>query len=100
MLVLSVYLLLVVGGWSLFWLLCDFLWEYWLFVVVLVVLLLFGWFWSVNLFSDGVVELLFYLLLVNLLELGLLIVLFVFYCWSDVSLVLFVDGNVSVCLGC
>lgn len=62
-------------------------------------LLLLGWFWSANLLSDGAAEPLPYLPLANPLELGLLIVLFALYRWSDASLASLVDGNASARLG-
>ncbi|HFH3757988.1 TPA: DUF2339 domain-containing protein, partial [Pseudomonas aeruginosa] len=98
-LVPSAYLLLVAGGRSLPWPLRDFPREYRLLAAAPVALLLLGWFWSANLLSDGAAEPLPYLPLANPLELGLLIVLFALYRWSDASLASLVDGNASARLG-
>ncbi|MFO5982037.1 DUF2339 domain-containing protein, partial [Pseudomonas aeruginosa] len=73
--------------------------EYRLLAAAPVALLLLGWFWSANLLSDGAAEPLPYLPLANPLELGLLIVLFALYRWSDASLASLVDGNASARLG-
>ncbi|MFP3631892.1 DUF2339 domain-containing protein, partial [Burkholderia sp. SIMBA_045] len=56
--------------------------EYRLYAALPLAVLMLGWFWLANIFSDGRAEPLPYLPLLNPLELGLLFALFGVYVWS------------------
>jgi len=60
--------------------------EYRLYAALPLALLMLGWFWLANTFSDGRAEPLPYLPLLNPLELGLLFALFGVYVWSRSAL--------------
>lgn len=66
-----------------------------------VAIVMLAWFWMVNFFSDGSAEPLPYLPLLNPLELGMLLLLFILYRWlSSAALAELVKGQVrQLCLG-
>lgn len=81
-LVPSAYLVLVGSRPLLPWPVAGFPREYRSIAAAPVALALLGWFWLVNLFSDGAAQPLPYLPLLNPLELGMLIVLAAIFRWS------------------
>ncbi|WP_343578300.1 DUF2339 domain-containing protein [Pseudomonas sp.] len=85
-LVPSCYLILMGGVRRLPWPVAAFEREYRAIVAVPVAVALLGWFWLVNLFSDGSAEPLPYLPLLNPLELGMLIVLAAVFQWTRLGL--------------
>ncbi|AGI26457.1 hypothetical protein H681_22950 [Pseudomonas sp. ATCC 13867] len=85
-LVPSLYLILMGGVARLPWPVAAFEREYRAIAAVPVAVALLGWFWLVNLFSDGSAEPLPYLPLLNPLELGMLIVLVAVLQWTRLGL--------------
>lgn len=81
-LVPSAYLVLVGTRPRLLWPVAAFPREYRSIAAAPVAVVLLGWFWLVNLFSDGAAQPLPYLPLLNPLELGMLIVLAAIFRWS------------------
>ncbi|WP_371364108.1 DUF2339 domain-containing protein [Pseudomonas sp. QL9] len=81
-LVPSAYLVLVGTRPNLPWPVAAFPREYRSIAAAPVAVVLLGWFWLVNLFSDGTAQPLPYLPLLNPLELGMLIVLAAIFRWS------------------
>ncbi|MDH1008720.1 DUF2339 domain-containing protein [Pseudomonas nicosulfuronedens] len=85
-LVPSLFLILMGGMARLPWPVAAFEREYRAIAAVPVALALLGWFWLVNLFSNGAADPLPYLPLVNPLELGMLIVLAAIFQWTRLGL--------------
>lgn len=85
-LVPSLYLILMGGVPRLPWPVAAYAREYRAIAAVPVAAVLLGWFWLVNLFSDGSAEPLPYLPLLNPLELGMLIVLAAIFQWTRLGL--------------
>lgn len=85
-LVPSLYLILMGGFPRLPWPVAAYEREYRAIAAVPVAVALLGWFWLVNLFSDGSAEPLPYLPLFNPLELGMLIVLAAVFQWTRLGL--------------
>lgn len=85
-LVPSVFLILMGGVARLPWPVAAFEREYRAIAAAPVALALLGWFWLVNLFSNGAADPLPYLPLVNPLELGMLIVLAAIFQWTRLGL--------------
>lgn len=81
-LVPSLYLILMGAARRLPWPVAAFEREYRAIAAVPVAVALLGWFWLVNLFSDGAADPLPYLPLINPLELGMLIVLAAIFQWT------------------
>ena len=81
-LVPSLYLILMGARRTLPWPVAAFPREYRALAAAPVALALLGWFWLVNLVSDGAAQPLPYLPLLNPLELGMLIVLAAIFLWS------------------
>lgn len=85
-LVPSLFLILMGGVARLPWPVAAFEREYRAIAAAPVALALLGWFWLVNLFSNGAADPLPYLPLVNPLELGMLIVLAAIFQWTRLGL--------------
>ncbi|MFS2127031.1 DUF2339 domain-containing protein, partial [Pseudomonas sp. Pseusp97] len=85
-LVPSLFLILMGGMRRLPWPVAAFEREYRAIAAAPVALALLGWFWLVNLFSNGAADPLPYLPLVNPLELGMLIVLAAVFQWTRLGL--------------
>ncbi|TLP74783.1 DUF2339 domain-containing protein [Pseudomonas nitroreducens] len=85
-LVPSLFLILMGGVARLPWPVAAFEREYRAITAAPVALALLGWFWLVNLFSNGAADPLPYLPLVNPLELGMLIVLAAIFQWTRLGL--------------
>ncbi|MBD9501654.1 DUF2339 domain-containing protein [Pseudomonas sp. PDM17] len=85
-LVPSLFLILMGGVARLPWPVAAFEREYRAIAAAPVALALLGWFWLVNLFSNGAADPLPYLPLVNPLELGMLIVLAAVFQWTRLGL--------------
>ncbi|QJP07294.1 DUF2339 domain-containing protein [Pseudomonas multiresinivorans] len=82
----SLFLILMGGVARLPWLVAAFEREYRAIAAAPVALALLGWFWLVNLFSNGAADPLPYLPLLNPLELGMLIVLAAIFQWTRLGL--------------
>lgn len=80
------YLVLMSLRRSLPWPVAAYPLEYRSYAALPLAVFLLGWFWLVNLFSDGSAEPLRYLPLINPLELGMLFVLFALYRWAAAGL--------------
>ena len=78
----SLYLVLMAAPRNWPWPVSDYSREYRLYAAAPLALLMLGWFWLANTFSDGMAEPLPYVPLINPLELGLLFALFGVYVWS------------------
>lgn len=78
----SLYLVLMATPRSLPWPVAAYAREYRVYAALPLALLMLGWFWLANLFSDGSAEPLPYLPLLNPLELGLLFAVFGVFVWS------------------
>jgi uncharacterized membrane protein len=78
----SLYLVLMAAPRNWPWPVSDYSREYRLYAAAPLALLMLGWFWLANTFSDGMAEPLPYVPLINPLELGLLFALFGVFVWS------------------
>ncbi|MGC5700020.1 DUF2339 domain-containing protein [Pseudomonas sp. NFXW11] len=82
----SLYLVLMAAPRNWPWPVAAYAREYRLYAALPLALLMLGWFWLANTFSDGRAEPLPYLPLLNPLELGLLFALFGVYVWARSAL--------------
>ncbi|WP_095058306.1 DUF2339 domain-containing protein [Pseudomonas sp. Irchel s3f7] len=78
----SLYLVLMAAPRAWPWPVSAYPREYRLYAAAPLALLMLGWFWLANAFSDGTAEPLPYVPLINPLELGLMFALFGIYVWS------------------
>ena len=78
----SLYLVLMAAPRAWPWPISAYSREYRVYAAAPLALLMLGWFWLANVFSDGLAEPLPYVPLINPLELGLLFALFGVYVWS------------------
>ncbi|WP_419712444.1 DUF2339 domain-containing protein [Pseudomonas sp. NFX224] len=78
----SLYLVLMAAPRAWPWPISEYSREYRVYAAAPLALLMLGWFWLANVFSDGLAEPLPYVPLINPLELGLLFALFGVYVWS------------------
>jgi uncharacterized membrane protein len=83
----SLYLVLMAAQRSWPWPVSGYFREYRFFAAAPLAVLMLGWFWLANTFSDGNAEPLPYVPLINPLELGLLFALFGVYVWSRSAVV-------------